>query len=58
MIGWTHSHYSSVTVPVFSGKSRIGPYGDAICESAGFEWLLPQKCLSEVSATGNGRMGD
>ena len=32
MIGWTHSHYPSVTPTEFSGKSRIGPYGDAIME--------------------------
>ena len=32
MIGWTHSHYPSVSPPEFSGKSRIGPYGDAIME--------------------------
>lgn len=32
MIGWTHSHYPSVTPAEFSGKSRIGPYGDAIME--------------------------
>jgi len=32
MVGWTHSHYPSVTVPEFTGKSRIGPYGDAILE--------------------------
>ncbi len=32
MIGWTHSHYPSVTAPEFAGKSRIGPYGDAILE--------------------------
>ena len=32
MIGWTHSHYPSVTAPEFTGKSSIGPYGDAILE--------------------------
>ena len=32
MIGWTHSHYPSVTPPEFSGKSSSGPYGDAIME--------------------------
>ena len=32
MVGWTHSHYPSVTAPEFAGKSRIGPYGDAILE--------------------------
>ena len=32
MIGWTHSHYPSVTPPEFTGKSSSGPYGDAIME--------------------------
>jgi len=32
MVGWTHSHYPSLTAPEFTGKSRIGPYGDAIME--------------------------
>jgi arylsulfatase len=32
MVGWTHSHYPSVTAPEFTGKSSIGPYGDAILE--------------------------
>lgn len=31
-IGWTHTHYPSVTSPQFSGKSRIGPYGDALLQ--------------------------
>ena len=32
MVGWTHSHYPSLTAPEFTGKSSIGPYGDAIME--------------------------
>ncbi len=32
IVGFTHTHYPSVTSPEFSGKSRIGPYGDAIME--------------------------
>jgi arylsulfatase A-like enzyme len=31
-IGWTHTHYPSVVAPEFEGKSRIGPYGDAVME--------------------------
>ena len=31
-IGWTNSHYPSVSAPKFTGKSRSGPYGDAIME--------------------------
>jgi len=31
-VGFTHSHYPSVTAPEFRGKSPAGPYGDAIME--------------------------
>ena len=31
-IGFTHSHYPSVTAPEFEGQSPAGPYGDAIME--------------------------
>jgi arylsulfatase len=31
-VGFTHTHYPSLTAPEFSGKSRIGPYGDAVME--------------------------
>jgi arylsulfatase len=31
-VGFTHSHYPSVTAPEFQGKSPAGPYGDAIME--------------------------
>ncbi len=31
-VGWTHSHYPTLTAPEFTGKSRIGVYGDAIME--------------------------
>jgi arylsulfatase A-like enzyme len=31
-VGWTHSHYPSLTAAEFTGTSRIGPYGDAIME--------------------------
>lgn len=31
-VGFTHTHYPSVTAPQFTGKSRIGPYGDAVME--------------------------
>jgi arylsulfatase A-like enzyme len=31
-IGWTHTHYPTLTAPEFTGKSRIGAYGDAIME--------------------------
>ncbi|HEU4430398.1 MAG TPA: sulfatase-like hydrolase/transferase, partial [Myxococcota bacterium] len=31
-VGWTHTHYPTLTAPEFSGKSRIGAYGDAIME--------------------------
>jgi len=31
-VGWTHTHYPTVVGPEFAGKSRIGPYGDAIME--------------------------
>ena len=31
-VGFTHSHYPSVTAPEFEGKSPAGPYGDAIME--------------------------
>jgi arylsulfatase len=32
LVGFTHTHYPSVTAPEFAGKSRIGPYGDAVME--------------------------
>jgi arylsulfatase len=31
-VGFTHSHYPTVTAPEFAGKSPAGPYGDAIME--------------------------
>lgn len=31
-VGFTYSHYPIRTAPEFVGKSRIGPYGDAILE--------------------------
>lgn len=31
-VGWTNTHYPLHTAPEFAGKSRIGPYGDAIME--------------------------
>lgn len=31
-VGWTNTHYPSLVAPEFVGKSRIGPYGDAIME--------------------------
>ena len=31
-VGFTHTHYPSVVPPEFAGKSRIGPYGDAVME--------------------------
>ncbi len=31
-IGWTNTHYPSLVAPEFVGKSRIGPYGDAVME--------------------------
>jgi arylsulfatase len=31
-VGWTNTHYPLQTAPEFLGKSRIGPYGDAIME--------------------------
>ena len=31
-IGFTHTHYPSRSAPEFTGKSRIGNYGDAIME--------------------------
>ena len=31
-VGFTYSHYPLRTAPEFTGKSRIGPYGDAIME--------------------------
>jgi arylsulfatase A-like enzyme len=31
-IGFTHTHYPSLVPPEFAGKSRIGPYGDAVME--------------------------
>ncbi|WP_300455601.1 sulfatase-like hydrolase/transferase [Desulfobacula sp.] len=32
MVGWTHSHYPNLTAPEFTGKSRVGAYGDSIME--------------------------
>jgi arylsulfatase len=31
-VGFTHTHYPSVVPPEFTGKSHIGPYGDAVME--------------------------
>jgi arylsulfatase A-like enzyme len=31
-VGFTQTHYPSLAAPEFTGKSRIGPYGDAIME--------------------------
>jgi arylsulfatase A-like enzyme len=31
-VGFTHTHYPSLVPPEFAGKSRIGPYGDAVME--------------------------
>jgi arylsulfatase A-like enzyme len=31
-VGFTNTHYPSLVAPEFEGKSRIGPYGDAIME--------------------------
>ncbi len=31
-VGFTHTHYPTLTAPEFTGKSRIGAYGDAIME--------------------------
>jgi arylsulfatase len=31
-VGFTHTHYPSLVPPEFQGKSRIGPYGDAVME--------------------------
>ena len=31
-VGWTHTHYPTLPAPEFTGKSRIGVYGDAIME--------------------------
>jgi arylsulfatase A-like enzyme len=31
-VGFTHTHYPSLVPPEFVGKSRIGPYGDAVME--------------------------
>jgi arylsulfatase A-like enzyme len=31
-VGWTNTHYPSLAAPEFTGKSRIGPYGDAVME--------------------------
>jgi arylsulfatase len=31
-VGWTNTHYPLAVAPEFAGKSRIGPYGDAIME--------------------------
>ena len=31
-VGFTHTHYPTLPAPEFAGKSRIGPYGDAIME--------------------------
>lgn len=32
LVGWTNTHYPSLVAPEFVGKSRIGPYGDAVME--------------------------
>ena len=34
-VGFTHTHYPSRSAPEFTGKSRIGNYGDAIMELDG-----------------------
>jgi arylsulfatase A-like enzyme len=31
-VGFTHTHYPSVVPPEFTGKSSLGPYGDAVME--------------------------
>jgi len=31
-VGWTHAHYPTLAAPEFTGKSRIGVYGDVIME--------------------------
>jgi arylsulfatase len=31
-VGFTHTHYPTLPAPEFTGKSRIGAYGDAIME--------------------------
>jgi arylsulfatase A-like enzyme len=31
-VGFTHTHYPTLAASEFTGKSRIGPYGDAIME--------------------------
>jgi arylsulfatase A-like enzyme len=31
-VGWTHTHYPSRSASEFTGKSRIGNYGDAVME--------------------------
>jgi arylsulfatase len=31
-VGWTHTHYPTLPAPEFTGKSRIGAYGDAVME--------------------------
>jgi arylsulfatase A-like enzyme len=31
-VGWTHTHYPTLPAQEFTGKSRIGAYGDAIME--------------------------
>ena len=31
-VGFTHTHYPTLAAPEFTGKSRIGAYGDAIME--------------------------
>jgi arylsulfatase len=31
-VGFTHTHYPSLTAPEFTGKSRAGAYGDAVME--------------------------
>jgi len=31
-LGWTQTHYPNVTSPEFSGKSRIGAYGDGLLQ--------------------------
>jgi arylsulfatase len=31
-VGWTHTHYPTLAAPEFTGKSRIGVYGNAVME--------------------------
>jgi arylsulfatase A-like enzyme len=47
-VGFTHTHYPSVVPPEFTGKSRIGPYGDAVME---LDYRTGQ-VLDAIKATG------